>query len=175
MAFTDEQKRDHIAELQHFLYVISGNDGRIPRVISDGVYGEQTAGAVKAFQNAHGIGVTGEADMETWNKIIEEFNKYSLPPVLLDIFPEDFILLPESQGYLVYIIQILLNILSREYENFPEVEINGIYSPQMHEAVIRLQEISGADPDIYGIGTQTWNILANKANSKDFSGKNIFR
>ena len=169
MAFTEDDNKEHIAELQRHLYVISRNDERVPPVLSDGVYGKETSGAVKAFQSTRGLEMTGEADTATWLRIADEAAGYNLKPVRLDIFPEDFILLPESRGNLVYIIQVLLNILSREYINFPAVEINGIYSPQMHEAVIKLQEIGGIDSDTYGIDAQTWNILAQKANSKDFS------
>ncbi len=169
MAFTDDDNREHIAELQHHLYVISRNDDRIPPILSDGIYGKDTTGAVKAFQTARGLEATGEAEPITWNLIANEARGHNLKPVLLDIFPEDFILLPESRGNLVYIVQILLNILSRDYANFPAVEINGIYSPQMHEAVIKLQETGGISHNVYGIDTETWNILVKKANSKDFS------
>ncbi len=175
MAFTEDDNREHTAELQRHLYVISQNDDRIPPILSDGIYGEETTGAVKAFQNARGLDVTGEADPITWSLIAKEAAEHNLKPVLLDIFPDDFILLPESTGYLVYIIQILLNILSRDYDNFPAVDIDGIYSPKMHEAVIKLQEISGADPNTYGIDAKTWNMLAKKANSKDFSAGTINR
>ena len=175
MAFTEDNNREHIAELQHHLYVVSGNDDRIPPILSDGVYGEETIGAVKAFQNARGLDVTGEADPVTWAIVAGEAQKYNSKPILLDIFPEDFVLLPESTGYLVYIIQVLLNILNREYENFPAVEINGVYSPQMHEAVLKLQEISGFSQDKYGVDADTWNILAGKTNSKDFSAGMLSR
>lgn len=173
MAFTDQQRREHIKELQNHLYVISQNDERIPAVLSDGIYGKNTQGAVTAFQNSRGLEVTGEADPLTWNMIAYEAGVHNTKPVRLDIFPEDFVLTPESTGYLVYAIQVLMNILSREYGNFPEVAIDGIYSPQMHEAVIRLKEISGTEPDTYGIGIDTWNMLARKANSKDFSEQNF--
>lgn len=168
MAFTDEHKKDHIAELQHHLYVISRNDDRIPPILSDGIYGKDTVGAVKAFQNARGLEVTGEIDSTTWRMIADEAALYNSLPLFLDIFPENFILLPESTGFLVYIIQVMLNVLSREYGNFPPVEINGIYSPQMHEAVLKLQQ-TGGKTDTYGIDADTWNILAQKVNSKDFS------
>lgn len=169
MAFTDEHKKEHITELQNHLYVISHNDERIPSVMADGFYGKDTVGAVKAFQRSKGLETTGETDSATWRKIADQAALHNALPVMLDIFPEDFVLIPESTGYLVYIIQVLMNILSREYDNLPEVEINGFYSPQMNEAVIRLKEISGTEESEDGIGIDTWNILAKKANSKDFS------
>lgn len=169
MPFSEEQKNRHIKELQHSLYVISLDDERIPAIIPDGSYTKDTKGAVRVFQNAYGIRPTGETDKETHKKITEVFHKFNLKPVSLDIFPKNYILLPNSRGDLVYIIQIMLNMLSRDYENLSEVETDGFYSPQMNEAVIRFKEISDTDKDINGIGTETWNTLVRKVNSKDFS------
>lgn len=169
MPFTEKQKKEHTSELQHRLYVISLNDNRIPSVLPDGSYSKNTKGAVTVFQNVHGLKPTGEVDIETWKKIADEFKKYDLKPVKLDIFPEDFILLPDSKGELVYIIQVLLNILSHEYANLSKVDINGVYSPQMDKAVTDFKEISNIDKNISGIGTDTWNMLVKKINSKDFS------
>ncbi len=169
MAFTENQKNEHTSELQHHLYVISRNDKRILPVIPDGSYTDDTKGAVTAFQRVYGLETTGEVDRETWEKIAEEFRRYNLKPVKLDIFPEDFVLLPGSHGDLVYIIQIMLNILSREYGNLSEIAIDGVYSPKMNEAVISFKEIGNTDKNIEGIGTETWNLLTNKINSRDFS------
>ncbi len=167
--FTENQKNDHVKELQHYLYVISRNDERIPAVIPDGSYSEDTRGAVLVFQRVHGLESTGEVDKDTWDKIAEEFQKFNLKPIKLDIFPEDFILIPGSTGDLVYIIQVMLNILSRDYSNLSEIAIDGVYSPQMNEAIINLKEIGNTDKDIEGISTETWNILAKKVNSREFS------
>ncbi len=167
--FTENQKKEHIKELQHHLYVISRNDNRIPTVLPDGSYSGDARGAVTVFQKVHGLEPTGEVDRDTWEKIVNEFKKYNLKPIKLDIFPEDFILLPGSHGDLVYIIQVMLNILNREYENLPEIAIDGVYSPQMNEAVINLKELGNTDKDIEGIGAETWNMLTKKVNSRDFS------
>ena len=44
MAYTDEQKRQHILELQAYLHGIS-HQSQLPHLIPDGVYGENTANA----------------------------------------------------------------------------------------------------------------------------------
>ena len=49
MAYTDEQKRQHILELQAYLHGIS-HQSQLPHLIPDGVYGENTANAVRLFQ-----------------------------------------------------------------------------------------------------------------------------
>lgn len=173
MPFTKKHKNSHTSELQQRLYVISLNDERIPTVIPDGSYGKNTKGAVTTFQTIHGLEPTGEVDINTWKAIADEFKKYDLKPIKLDVFPKDFILLPESRGELVYIIQVLLNILSFEYGNVPKIDINGVYSPQMNKAVIDFKEISNTDKDISGIGIDTWNMLVKKINSKDFSSPKL--
>ena len=48
MAYTDEQKRQHILELQAYLHGIS-HQSQLPHLIPDGVYGENTANAVRLF------------------------------------------------------------------------------------------------------------------------------
>lgn len=173
MPFTKKHKNSHTSELQQRLYVISLNDDRIPTVIPDGNYNKNTKGAVTTFQTIHGLEPTGEVDINTWNLITNEFKKYDLNPIKLDIFPKDFILLPESRGELVYIIQVLLNILSCDYKNCPKVDINGVYTPQMEEAVKKFKKISNTDKNISGIGIDTWNMLIKKINSKDFSSPRL--
>ena len=63
--FSDEQLRQHIRELQQFLFGISHYNVRIPVIIPDGIYGPETAGAVKIFQQEYGLMPTGEVDRYT--------------------------------------------------------------------------------------------------------------
>ena len=169
MAFTDDQKKEHISELQNFLYRISHHDERIPPIIPDGVFGRETAEAVKAFQRTQGLPVDGITDSATWSALAGRHSDLNTLPIQLEVFPKNYILVPETTGELVYIIQMLLNILSREYANIPLTELNGIYSPEMQNAVSAFKKISGTDPDMQGIGTDTWNMLAQKVNSKNFA------
>ncbi|MGN0612918.1 MAG: peptidoglycan-binding protein [Porcipelethomonas sp.] len=171
MAFTDDQKREHISELQDYLYGISHHDERIPPIIPDGVYGRETTEAIKAFQRTQGLPVSGTTDSATWSALAGRHRDLTVQPEQLDIFPKNYILVPESTGELVYIIQMLLNILSREYANIPLTELNGIYSPEMQNAVTAFKNISGTDQGMQGIGTDTWNMLAQKVNSKNFAVK----
>ena len=54
MAYTEQDRRNHIRELQQYLYSLSFLDETLPRVIPDGIYGRQTALAVRAFQQKNG-------------------------------------------------------------------------------------------------------------------------
>ena len=79
MAFTEDQKREFISELQHYLYVISYHNKKIPHIIADGIYGKETAEAVKIFQREHDIRPTGETDSTTWNEIVSVYKGYMKP------------------------------------------------------------------------------------------------
>src|SRR4051812_14776822 len=41
----------------------------LPSILVDGVFGPQTEGAVRAFQRAHGLAVTGRVDARTWSAL----------------------------------------------------------------------------------------------------------
>jgi len=49
MAYTNEDRRNHIRELQRYLYSLSFYDETMPQVVPDGIYGRETALAVRAF------------------------------------------------------------------------------------------------------------------------------
>ena len=55
MAYTNAQKKQHIYELQTYLYAISLFNDKIPQVIPDGVYDSETSIAVRAFQREYGL------------------------------------------------------------------------------------------------------------------------
>lgn len=60
-----------VRQMQEQLNVIAGAYPLIPKVTADGVYGEQTANAVKVFQKVFDLPQTGAVDYPTWYKISE--------------------------------------------------------------------------------------------------------
>ena len=62
-----------VKQLQDQLNVISRAYPLIPKITSDGVYGEQTADAVRVFQKIFKLPQTGITDFPTWYKISEIF------------------------------------------------------------------------------------------------------
>lgn len=62
-----------VFQLQKQLNVISKNYPLIPKVAEDGIYGSDTANAVKVFQSIFSLPQTGVADFSTWYKISEIF------------------------------------------------------------------------------------------------------
>lgn len=58
-----------VRQMQQQLARISQSYPAIPTIAADGIYGEQTAEAVRAFQKIFNLPVTGEVDFATWYKI----------------------------------------------------------------------------------------------------------
>ena len=62
-----------VTSLQTMLRMIARCRDGLPSVIPDGIYGQQTVRAVKAFQRQAGLPATGTTDYETWNAVRAAF------------------------------------------------------------------------------------------------------
>lgn len=163
MAYTDKQKSEHIREAQRYIYGISFHNKRIPRVIPDGIYGEKTAEAVRIFQEEYGLKPTNEIDNATWNRLDQVCSEYTKDIVLLDVFPENYVIKPGDRGAVVYIIQVILNTLSVRFSNIPSVELSGVYDESTAEAMREFRK-TAALPPFEGIDLEAWNKLASGFN-----------
>ena len=168
MAFSDFQRSEHIAEIQRYLHDISYYDAGIPRIIPDSIYGEETAQAVRSFQQRYGLLVNGEVNPATWEKIVEVYLRYAgTPALLLEVFPREAgrILDRGDDGYAVLVMQVILHSLAERFPNFPVVHITGEYGEETVAAVMAFQERSGL-PRTGFTDRLTWNALAAAAASE---------
>ena len=137
-----------VRSLQTFLRKISYSRD-IPTVVPDGIFGNQTKASVEGFQKLYGLPVTGEADFNTWNKIIEVFDEVTLetaPPKRLLIFPEEeYIIDVGSEDEFLYVIQGALKVISNNVENVPELSITGVHDNRSVDAVKSVQKIAGIE------------------------------
>lgn len=62
-----------VRQMQEQLNTISNAYPLIPKINADGIYGEQTANAVKVFQKVFKLPQTGVVDYPTWYKISDIF------------------------------------------------------------------------------------------------------
>ena len=62
-----------VRTIQHQLNAISRNFPLIPKLIEDGVYGENTAASVSKFQEIFKMPITGKVDFATWYRISNVF------------------------------------------------------------------------------------------------------
>ena len=60
--------------MQDYLNTISDVYNTIPKIDADGIYGNATAEAVRAFQRRFFIDITGIIDAVTWGQIVEVYN-----------------------------------------------------------------------------------------------------
>ena len=161
MAYSKQQRRQHIAEMQKYLYSISLFNERIPHIMTDGNYNNETIQAVKAFQNEYGLPVTGNADNETWKRIVGVYKDYlNSEPSLLSAFPSrTYSVKKGDTGSLVYIIQAILDDVSHKYNNFQGLSVNGKYNNETVSAVRVFRQRTGL-PMSDNVDSSAWNMLA---------------
>lgn len=160
MPYTDEQKKEHIRELQTYLYVISMFDKNIPQILPDGVYDADTKAAVEAFQRTYGLPVTGETDTATWDRITSVYKEYlDGAPAAYHAFPSrSFVLGAGDSGELVYIIQAMLLKAAERYDNMPRPAVCGEYDERTEAAVLAFRSCCGL-PDSGSLDCAVWNML----------------
>ncbi|MBQ7013000.1 MAG: peptidoglycan-binding protein [Oscillospiraceae bacterium] len=162
MGYSDEQKRSHIEELQTYLHRISYEDPKIPRITPDGIYGPETADAVRAFQQAYGLTDSGEANSATWEKAAEVYRTLiGTLAETLEVFPPRSRVMVQSgdAGLAVLIIQSILRVLGEAYADLPRPEVTGLYDAPTAEAVKAFQQRSHY-PVTGDVDLLTWNLLA---------------
>lgn len=164
----ENNKAIYVRQIQQFLRGIANKNKKIPPVYPDGIYGPETANAVRVFQTEYGLPVTGEVNESTWNNLILEYEKETKstnPPEFIAPFPSaTYVLKKGDYGYLVYIIQIMLNSMADKFKNLPNVEINGNFDESTEEAVKTFQNLSKLE-ETGIVDIDTWNILSKTFNA----------
>lgn len=153
----------NVRELQTMLRVLSIFDTRIPPLVSDGVLGEATVDAVRAFQSAYGLVPTGEVDCITWDTLTAAYNSTLLlqergNAVYPLVHPEILASLPLSVP-LVEIVQVLLRAVSTHIGFSTPVDITGRYDEGTASAIALLQGLYGLETT-GALDLPTWNVLA---------------
>lgn len=143
MTYTDWQQQDHVRELQEYLRTVALTDNNYLELAVDGIFGEETAEAVRAYQLANQLPVTGKADSITWDHLLRDYlDALTLlsEAVPLHVFPlPQAVLRPGDRGTTIYILQAMLNSL----EEKDALTVNGYYDAATTEYVRHLQTISG--------------------------------
>lgn len=164
MVYTEKQQQEHIEEILGLLYRIALHDSRIPIVLPAKEFTEEDALAVRAYQEAYGLPVTGEIDGDTWDSIVNTYHSLTDYAVSLEVFPAGEFLLREGDGNdLVRLVQLLLNFAAARYGNLPAVTVSGTYDAETAAAVAALQQIA-ALPVTGEMDRHTWDRLASLVN-----------
>lgn len=163
MAYSEQEKKQHIAELQQYLRGISYMDSSVPRIIPDGIYGPETRKAVEIFQKKNDIPVTGVVDAETWQAIYNEYLRLQkLNNLLLTISPfasADATIEEGDSGYIVYLIQAMLNTIAQFFVNINKANMSGVVDDSTVKTIKQLQNVAG-ETATGNVDAQTWNALA---------------
>jgi len=160
---------NEVLQLQLRLNRISRNYPAIPKVFPvNGLYGQSTEDAVRAFQRTFGLSEDGIVGQATWYRIayiyasvkrLSELNSEGLS--LADI-PNQFpgSLRQGDSGIYVRKLQYFLAVAGAFIEAIRPISITGAYDQQTTDAVRDLQAYAGLQQD--GItGVQTWRALYN--------------
>lgn len=159
-----------VFRMQHSLNRISDNYPGIPKIEITGYFDEQTANAVRVFQQVFNLPVTGIVDEETWYLIrriwvsVTQLGELTSEGLifadLIDLYSS--IILEGGNRPIVVLIQYFINLLSAFYDTIPTIEIDGYYGPVTTEAIKAFQLTMGLPPS--GIVDQnTWNELYRNA------------
>ena len=168
---TADNERDAIRNLQRYLRTLSYFDDRIPRIPIDGMFDSATEDAVRAFQAAYGLPVTGRVDEETWNLLFaryeEERTLHDAPARIAHFprLPENYSVELGEQQFLVQIIQHALAELDTVYDWGFDIPLTGIYD-EPTAAAVRIFQAKNGLPATGGVDRTTWNALANAYNAQ---------
>ena len=142
MAYTEQQHQEHIFELQTYLHGLA-HFYDLPAVTPDGVYGENTASAVREFQQKNSLRPTGVTNTATWNAIVQAYLADTAPPTAsFSIFPDGiFAYTLGDQNSGVYLIQGLLQAIRKQFLfSLPVLTSSGTYDTATQQAMLGVPE-----------------------------------
>lgn len=160
MAYTEEQKREHIRELQTYLHGLAHVQD-LPHVSPDGVYGPKTAAAVRDFQQKNQLRPNGAANTATWNALVEAYLKEVVPSLnAIVLFPAGVINSYSlgGKGAGVYLIQGILQAIQSVFPQLPPVQASGVFDNTTAHAVREFQKLTSTPPS-GKVDAVTWNRL----------------
>ena len=157
-----------VEQIQVSLNRIARNYPAIPRVTSDGVFGEATEESVRTFQRIFGLTPDGVVGNATWYALVRLYVAVTRLAELSGegqtIYDPDYVL-PATvsegdSGEVVSTIQYRLSLLQRFVDYLPQVRIDGIFGPATRSAVEAFQRLVGL-PQTGEVNRATWDALAN--------------
>lgn len=154
-----------VVELQYLLSFISDFVNTIPKIVRDGVFGNETENALKAFQAYYGLDPTGVADIQTWVELIAVYRGMleALPEGTIDplgVYTGTPLTIGDS-GLYVERVQNILNFISDFYPSIPKVTVDGEYGQRTQEAVRVFQNQFGLEPT-GTVGAATYSTLVSE-------------
>ena len=152
-----------IRSLQTMLRTIASREPRQISVIPDGIYGAQTAAAVRSFQRRQGLNPTGVVDQATHERIVQEYERayteaQKAQPVQITLDPGQVLRRGERNNH-IYLVQSMLTVLHLLDPRIPAPPHTGVLDPATAEAVAAFQTFAGLPPT-GEVDKRTWKDLA---------------
>ena len=163
-----------IRSLQTMLRVLAQDDPALPDLVPDGIYGQETANAILAFQRKNGLPITGVADQATWDAIVPAYEAAFIrvekaAPIEIIMDPGKVYILGDSSPYL-YLMQSMLLFLSQLHPDIATPSHSGTLDSPTSEALAGFQLLAGLPPT-GELDKITWKYLVNQfalnANRRD--------
>ncbi len=151
-----------IHSLQTMLRVIAENDPNYVRIVPDGIYGSETVRAVSAFQQGHGLPITGMTDQQTWEHVVEIYEAALIQqdeahPLYIILNPRQEIR-PGERDPLLYLVQAMLMGLAEIYESIGKPSMTGLLDSSTADSISSFQALSGL-PMTGNLDKHTWKHL----------------
>ena len=156
-----------VVQMQTMLNSIGRNYPAIPSISPvDGIFGQQTENAVRAFQRIFGLQADGIVGKGTWYQMVQLYvgvNRLSELNSLGQTFIGQSWQAPNNlqtgnSGQPVRQLQYMLNVLSEFVSDIPPVTVDGIFGSRTRSAVIAFQRFAGLTQDGI-VGPVTWTAL----------------
>lgn len=146
---------------------ISRNYPNIPKIYPvDGIFGQETEDAVRAFQRLFRLQEDGIIGKATWYRIsylyiaVKRLAELDSEGISADEISQQFstILREGDTGDEVRIIQYYLSVIGDFYETVPPSEVTGVFDQTTKDVVIAFQRTYGLTPDGI-VGRDTWQDI----------------
>lgn len=156
---------EEVRNIQYLLAYLAQFYDSIPSINIDGIYGEETERAVRAFQSLFELEVTGEVDLLTWDALYRTYQGFisTIPFKYVDgrLYPYPGVPLRlGSESEVVRLLQEYLSFISQYYPEIPDVSPTGYFGSRTQQSVIALQRLEGLTPN-GTVGAATWDAISN--------------
>lgn len=149
-----------VQQMQFYLLYLHYTYPSIPRIRADGIFGADTAAAVRAFQARVGLSQDGVVGLATWTQLYSLYSQKNNRILLNDQTPQypGSVLCLGCSGLDVLAIQTYLRVISRKYSSIPPVTPTARFDRQTVIAVRAFQK--QFDLAATGrVGETTWNRI----------------
>jgi len=153
--------------MQNYLNRIRVNFPAIPQIPNpNGVFGPETANAVRIFQRTFNLTQDGVIGRGTWYKIVQIYVGVTKLAELtsegqrigIGENPPTSTIREGSRGPDVIQLQFILNFISQFYNDIPSVIQDGVFGRSTRDAVVAFQRKFGLTQDGI-VGPATWKLL----------------